>query len=878
MNLTPFLILIVFNSPSSPIPLLDTLENLQSVLAQNPLSDEVHYQIAKLYLGQREYERARNHLETILSMNEGEKEEIHFALGRIALVEANLKPAPTQEEYEIALKHFTQGGGDPFILGYCSERLSRWEEAIGFYGLVLESPFDDYARFRIGQILEEMGWVDAASAVYNTLLDRHPESIHFLSALKKIPRSLEKGMKWEEAIRKREEILQGIRKGEFGIRKSALRTLEVEMKVGIAKDLTELGRIGDLRGRKEGARKIYREVLRNYPSTFYALRALHWLEKEKSLSSQDRYYAGQVHLLHKNYPEAIRDFRTYLRRHSKGRWARRTQRLLADAYYNDRRFEEAKKIYQRIQSGQSADQILYKIARCEERMNREEEAYQRFLELADLFPKGSLSDNALYRAGMIMERKGNHREAIPLYVRLVLKLPRGNYADDGWYRLGLSALRTQDLDLAHLAFYGLLKDYPQSSHRPGAYYWLGRIYEEKGDSLRKAETDRLLMEEFPTHYYTQLTGKWLNGYSLNLTTHPIESAIGGQDSTAKHLAPPVAGQAGEIPITDISAWIASWAETLYTLSPDEEMHLERGRRLLWMGLLEEGRRELSRIDESNPLFLYHLALLYKKSGLDYEPIVLGEKIRQQFKKRNQKSAMRNDNFALNPSSLPFGLLEILYPISYLPTLYEVSKRDILVDDSTNMPEHTTLREISFLLALLRMESGFNPKAVSRAGARGLAQIMPETGEKIAKSLNQPDFLIDDLFHPKKNISFGSWYLSALRDTVREIVNTEWGLGNEESRTPQSPYENIIEPLVLAAYNGGPHNVRKWVENGILNAEWGFGNAEFHTPHSALRALSIESIPFFETRAFVKKVLGNEGIYRKILSHSSPNNPPNHHKN
>lgn len=127
-----------------------------------------------------------------------------------------------------------------------------------------------------------------------------------------------------------------------------------------------------------------------------------------------------------------------------------------------------------------------------------------------------------------------------------------------------------------------------------------------------------------------------------------------------------------------------------------------------------------------------------------------------------------------------------------------------------------------LAAIMKAESGFNSRAVSGRGARGLMQIMPETGRWIARQTGDPDFQPDRLFEPETSINFGAWYLADLEkefsgDTV----------------------------LALAAYNGGRGNVREWLVGKNLSGGKG----------------DIDQIPFPETRHYVKKVL----LYHKIYS-------------
>jgi soluble lytic murein transglycosylase-like protein len=86
-------------------------------------------------------------------------------------------------------------------------------------------------------------------------------------------------------------------------------------------------------------------------------------------------------------------------------------------------------------------------------------------------------------------------------------------------------------------------------------------------------------------------------------------------------------------------------------------------------------------------------------------------------------------------------------------------------------------EFSLIKAVIKVESGFNPKAVSKRGAKGLMQIMPD---------NYKNLDVKDPFNPSQNIMGGTLYLQRL------LVRYEYKL-----------------PLALAAYNAGPHAVDKY---------------------------------------------------------------------
>ncbi len=133
-------------------------------------------------------------------------------------------------------------------------------------------------------------------------------------------------------------------------------------------------------------------------------------------------------------------------------------------------------------------------------------------------------------------------------------------------------------------------------------------------------------------------------------------------------------------------------------------------------------------------------------------------------------------------------------------------------------------DLYLLAGLIRQESEFGADAVSRAGARGLMQIMPATGRDLSARLKITGYGSRSLFNASLNIRLGTFYLRNLLD--------QYG-GNLEH--------------ALAAYNGGKSRVDQW----LTWAEYG-EPAEF-----------IESIPLSETRGYVQAVLRNAWMYRRI---------------
>ncbi|UUX50425.1 lytic transglycosylase domain-containing protein [Nisaea acidiphila] len=149
-------------------------------------------------------------------------------------------------------------------------------------------------------------------------------------------------------------------------------------------------------------------------------------------------------------------------------------------------------------------------------------------------------------------------------------------------------------------------------------------------------------------------------------------------------------------------------------------------------------------------------------------------------------------------------------------------------------EHGPL-EPALMLAIIRQESGFDAEAKSRAGARGLMQLMPATARQVSKTVKQrysQRRLTDD---PYFNITLGRAYLSGLIDRF------------------EGSYV-----LAIAAYNAGPGNVDRWLR-------------ERGDPRSGEVDVIdwIERIPFGETRNYVQRVLEGLIVYRDRLGRHSP---------
>lgn len=131
-------------------------------------------------------------------------------------------------------------------------------------------------------------------------------------------------------------------------------------------------------------------------------------------------------------------------------------------------------------------------------------------------------------------------------------------------------------------------------------------------------------------------------------------------------------------------------------------------------------------------------------------------------------------------------------------------------------------------SIILAESGFNKNAVSKKGAIGLMQITPQTGSYISSLLKRKDFNQNMLYDPEVNIEYGCYYLSKL---IKDF--------NGETE------------YAIAAYNGGEGNLRKWIAD----------------MNSKKKKFDINSIPFKETKQYVKRVNKYNKFYELIYGSS-----------
>ena len=128
---------------------------------------------------------------------------------------------------------------------------------------------------------------------------------------------------------------------------------------------------------------------------------------------------------------------------------------------------------------------------------------------------------------------------------------------------------------------------------------------------------------------------------------------------------------------------------------------------------------------------------------------------------------------------------------------------------------------SLVASIINAESSFKEDIVSKQGAIGLMQIMPQTAKYISNLMGENEFKTEMLFDPEKNINYGCYYLKYLF----------------------ARFEN--EKVSLSAYNAGEGNVSKWLKDEKYSDD----------------GITLKSMPYYETLNYVEKIENGVNYYK-----------------
>jgi soluble lytic murein transglycosylase len=382
----------------------------------------------------------------------------------------------------------------------------------------------------------------------------------------------------------------------------------------------------------------------------------------------------------------------------------------------------------------------------------------RDLEIIGRAGRGVDAMRALFLAGLLWDGEGEGARARGLFEEVVRVGAGTSFANAALWRFGWAAFRDRRLDEARETFERLVEQEEIGVEGLRTRYWLARTLEEAGEFGAAQSAFAAIAAEFPISYY---------GWRAGLRT-----------GSPRRSHPPEAISDGKAVLT--------------------AAELSRARILLEAGLDAEARRELDRLYSRAQSLGDRLGLsnLYASSG--------------DFHQAQSLIVTRYaETLARGPVPAQLELWWHAWPAPY-------------AEDMRFATANGDRIEPGLVYALMREESGYRPAVISVSGARGLLQIMPETGERLAREISLDGYRVDDLFLPNVNLRLGSHYLT----TLLELFDGQ-------------------KSAAIASYNAGPTAVSRWLDPALEDDEW------------------VESIPYDQTRAYVQRVLRSLYAYQVL---------------
>ena len=417
-----------------------------------------------------------------------------------------------------------------------------------------------------------------------------------------------------------------------------------------------------------------------------------------------------------------------------------------------------------------------------------------YLDFVRAVPGSSLAVDYMMTAARIYERNGRYDEAAQLWSRVGNEYPGNEQASTAVFLSGIIFYRNGDFFSALESFNRSLGLALTTTDKARAYLWLGKAQQKLGNPDDAINAWRVAQELDPGGYYSE------RGRDLLIDRAPFAPTIAG------NLSPDLAAER-----VAADAWVRLTfnlpANTnlsgLGALASDEKVI--RGSELWALGLYENARLEFEglRVElevNKDAIGSYQLANYLIDLGL-------------------YRTAIFTARQTLTLAGLDEHSESMMAPPYFSHLRYGLYYSDLVIPNA-----QANDFDPLFIFSVIRQESFFEGFVNSNVGARGLMQIIPETGEQITYELTWPRNYTDkDLYRPEVSIRFGTHYLA----TNRNFLNGDLY-------------------ATLAAYNGGPGNAAAWKELAGDDPD-----------------LYLETVRFEETRNYIRNIYEIFVIYKRL---------------
>ena len=490
----------------------------------------------------------------------------------------------------------------------------------------------------------------------------------------------------------------------------------------------------------------------------------------------ERFSRAQAYLAQAFHAEAIEELKKFLTADPQSPHRAEAKLKLGVAQVRLKQYDQARESFRALvrNGGSESREAWVWLARVYLRQGQGD----KLLEAASALSSSSLSaeqkGQIMLFAGIWLEDQKQFDEALARYRHVAKHGDPASQRAEGQWRVGWVYYRTGRYREAAEALRALAEQH-DSEFEPQALYWIGRAAEQNGES-QAPDFYRQLCKRYPYTYYCQL--------ARERTTIPN----GEERSSA------AASVGAERPTN------GEQAQSIITRADiEQQAAYRRAIELKTLGLDADAAREVAALTDRynrDPDVLVLLSTMLNEVGAYHYALRL---VRTRFRDQLERTG----------GTVAASLWDAAYPTGLLPTIKSQGAKGV---------------DPYLIAAIIREESQYDVKAISRVGAIGLMQVMPATANNVAQRVGLPTMGRDDLFDQETNIRIGVRYVEQLLEQFSgDLVHT------------------------IAAYNAGPIAVASWI------AQYrGQSQDEF-----------VELIPYQETRQYVKRVLRSYREYVRL---------------
>ncbi len=419
---------------------------------------------------------------------------------------------------------------------------------------------------------------------------------------------------------------------------------------------------------------------------------------------------------------------------------------------------------------------------------------QTLLEFVSTVPTSSSAPDFLMSAARVTERDGRLEDAAQIWERVANEYSASDQVPDALFLAGIARYRLADYPGSLALLQRDLIFSSKTEDRARTYLWIGKTQEQLGDRSSAESSWQQAQLADPTGYYS------LRARDILLGTPPFQS------TPTINLEPDMAKERKDAEV---------WIRLTFNLPAETDLsgpgilaqdaRFIRGTELWDLGMYEEARAEFESLRESistDPESSFRLANHLYDIGLYRTAIFAAREVLTLAGLESQSASL----------TAPDYFNHIRYGLYY---------HDLILTEEERYG-HDPL----FMFSVIRQESLFEGFVRSNAGARGLMQVIPDTGAQIASEIGwPPGYNEDDLYRPNVSIRFGSYYLDKNRDLIDGSVYGS-----------------------LAAYNAGPGNALVWKELAGDDPD-----------------LFLEIVRYEETRNYIRFIYEIFDTYRIVYS-------------